>query len=579
MTITDVLIVGAGPTGLTLANVLAREGVPFRIVDRKAGPVEESRALVVHARSLELLDKLGLAGEAVREGQKLGAAELLEEGKPVGKISFFGDDQGERTPYPFALIYEQHRTERLLIRGLGRAGGRVEWSTELAGLSQTSSGVRATVRHPDGSEEEVEAGWVVGADGASSPVRHALGLGFEGDTYEQTLFLADVEMEWPLRPNQAHVNLTRAGFFGFFPMPGKDRFRIAGSVPPEIGEGERIAPADIQLVIDRYTGLRARITDVRWTSVYRTHRRMTERFRVGRAFLAGDAAHIHSPAGGQGMNTGIGDAYNLAWKLAAVVKGEARESLLDSYEAERMPFARAILGGSDRGFSFLQAAPGSVPYRLKVRFISAVFRLVTTLPPVRRRAFWLVSQLWTSYRGSPAVAESGSVEAGPRAGERAPYGPFESGPEVGKSIFEVLGGTGHHLLLFEGLGPDRNGFRAAWEEIEGLLDRYEVPTSLHRVPAGNRKLHERYGARGPSLFLVRPDGHIAYRGGAADVVGLKVYLDGLFVRRGGRGRATPAPAARERAYEGSGRRQTVGDAAKDCGGRPTQKGEPFPVRS
>ena len=536
---TDVLIVGAGPTGLTAANLLARSGASFRIIDKKSGPIEETRALVMHAKTLELLDRLGLADQAVEEGRRLGAAELLKDGKRAGKLSFFDDGQAERTPYPFALVYEQDRTERLLIRGLEEAGGGVEWGTELLSVAQSPGGVRATVRHASGSEETIEAGWVVGADGAGSPVRHSLGLSFEGGTYEETLFLADVEMESGLDPRQAHMDLTRKGFYAFFPMPGERRFRLVGSVPAELRGREEITAGDIQEVLDKHSGLETKITAAHWTSVYRVHRRMTERFRVGRIFLVGDAAHIHSPAGGQGMNTGIGDAYNLGWKLALVAEGHAREALLDSYEAERMPFARAILNGSDRGFS-LQVTTNPVAQGPKLFAVPLLFRLVSLIPPIRRRAFWLISQLWTSYGDSPAVAGSEPVRGEPKAGDRAPYGFFEAGPNAGTSLFDLLRGPDHHLLLFEGRKPGP-GLDALREELEALLDRYAATAVVHPVPAENEGLHERYGARTPILFLVRPDGHVAYRGEAADVVGLEAYLERLFVRRGTTERPPASP--------------------------------------
>jgi 2-polyprenyl-6-methoxyphenol hydroxylase-like FAD-dependent oxidoreductase len=515
-----------------MANVLNRQGVGFRIIDKKVGPVEESRALVVHAKTLELLNRLGLAGRAVEEGQRMGAVALFSEGKPAGKISFLDDGADDRTPYPFALVLEQDKTERILIDGLEAAGGRVEWDTELLSLTSTSGGVRGNVRRPDGSTESIEAGWVVCADGASSPVRHSLGLGFEGDTYEQTLFLADVEMEWGYGSRQVSIDLTRGGFYGFFPMPGERRFLLIGNVPEKLERKEEITAEDVQEILDRRSGLKTRITDVRWTSLYRTHRRMTERFRVGRVFLVGDAAHIHSPAGGQGMNTGIGDAYNLGWKLALVARGFAHESLLDSYEAERIPFARSILGGTDRGFS-LQVTTDTAAQRFKIFFTPLLFRIASKVPPLRRRVFWLISQLWTNYRESPAVAQSGPAGKDLQAGDRAPYGPFEAGPDAGESTFDKLRSPDHHLLLFEGTRteaalPDPGRTE---EDLRALISLYEAPVEVHTVAAGNRRLHERYRADSPILFLVRPDGHVAYRGPAEDLDGFGAYLDALFVDR------------------------------------------------
>lgn len=532
MTTTDVLVIGAGPTGLTAANVLAHSGVKFRIIDKAPGPVEETRAIGVQAKTLELLDKFGLGGRVADEGLKTGAFELFDEGRPVGRLPFLKDGGDDRTPYPFLLILEQSKTERLLTQNLEKSGNEVEWSTELLRLAQTPDGVRAAVRTPGGSEETIEAAWVVGADGASSPVRHSLDLGFEGDTYEQTLFLADMEMEWGLGSQGIYVDLARDGFYGFFPLVGEKRFRLIGSMPEELEDKEEITAGDIQRVLDERSGLRTKITDVHWTSVYRIHRRMTERFRAGRVFLAGDAAHIHSPAGGQGMNTGIGDAYNLGWKLALVVKGHANESLLDSYEAERMPFARAILNGSDRGFSLVQSISGTkLQRRVKLTAIFTFFRLMSLTATFRERAFWFISQLWTNYHESPAVARSSPAKKGPKAGDRAPYGFFEAGPQAGRSLFEVLRGTDHHLLVFEGSKSGSMEIEAVREEAAEILDRYRIPDEVHLITAENLQLHERYGAKEPSLFLIRPDGHIGYRGGASDIVGLRMYLDGLFVRQ------------------------------------------------
>lgn len=530
MATTDVLVVGAGPTGLTLANVLAHDGVDFRILDKKPGPVEESRALVMHAKTLELLDKLALAEQAVARGRRIGSVSLVSGGRSAGKLRFFEAGGDDRTPYPFALIFDQSQTERLLLDGLHASGGHVEWGTELLSLSHEEGSARATVRGSDGVEATITARWVVGADGAPSPVRRALGLSFAGETYQQTAFLADVDLKWEQAPNQGYVELSAGGFLLFLPMGDDVGYRIVGTLPSEMSPAERPTAEQVQEILDRSSTLGARIETVRWTSVYRTHHRMTERFQVGPVFLAGDAAHIHSPAGGQGMNTGIGDAYNLGWKLALVASGRVHKTLLDSYEAERMPFARAILSGSDRGFHLVDTT-NPFSQRVKLIGIPLLFHLASRAA-FRQRAFWLVSQLWTAYRGSPAVVESGPVGRLPRAGDRAPFGPYEVGPDAGGSIFDTLRSPDHHLLLFEGLRPARVPMGSTKDEIAGLLDAYAAPIRFNEVAAGNRTLHERYGADRASVYLVRPDGHLAYRGDAADLVELKLYLDRLFVRRG-----------------------------------------------
>jgi 2-polyprenyl-6-methoxyphenol hydroxylase-like FAD-dependent oxidoreductase len=523
---TDVLIVGAGPAGLTMANLLARYRLDFRIVDKGSGPTDQSRALVVHARTLELWDKLGLADEALRRGQKFEEVYPLINGRPLASgLPILPLKEGGKgvTPYPFALVFEQSKTERLLLDSLEGLGTSVEWDTELLGLTPSENGATGIVRGPSGSEEEICAGWVVGADGANSPVRHSLGLSFEGSTYKQSFFLADMEMRWDLGHDRFYLDLVREGMYSFFPMYGGDRFRLVATTPPEMEGKEKITHADIQKVLDEHSGLDVQITSVRWASVYKVHRRMTERFRVGRIFLAGDAAHIHSPSGGQGMNTGIGDAFNLAWKLALVAKGEAHPVLLDSYETERMPVARTILNGTDRAFELQSTAK---PFLKSARLW--VIRYAPTLQAklgLSELIFKFISQIWIRYRKSPAVAQSGYEFKGPKAGDRTPYGLLKNGT----SLYDLLGNTDHHLLLFEGLSRDPK-LAVKEEEIKNLHAQYGLPVGIHRIPSENRDLYERYGVKAPTLFLIRPDGHVAYRGRATDLRDFAKYLDGLFVR-------------------------------------------------
>ncbi|GCE21093.1 FAD-binding monooxygenase [Dictyobacter kobayashii] len=523
------LVIGAGPTGLTMANLLTRSGVKVRILDKKAGPTQETRAIVVHAKILELLDRLDLTDKAFAEGEQLRSAQFFTQGRRTGKLTFLNGNGARRTPYPFGLIYGQDQTEHLLLQSLAETGVLVEWNTELLMLDQNPDGAWARVRVADGSEETIEALWIVGADGAHSPVRHALSLGFEGQTYLQTLFVADLDMEWEAGPRQGGMDMVRQGFFLFIPMHGEGHFRLFGSLPPEMANRDTITLDDVRHLVDTQSGLRVNILKARWISIYRTHQRLAERFRVGRVFLVGDAAHIHSPAGGQGMNTGIGDAFNLAWKLALVVKGEAHDRLLDSYEAERIPFARSILRGSDWGFQILDATRSDLRW-FKLFVLPRLFRLISPLPIFQRRVFWLFSQLWTSYRNSPAVAEAESGKREPMAGDRAPYGFFEGGADAGKSIFTKLRDQDHHLFLFEGKrsAQSQTDFPGLEEQVQTLLNEYHVPIHLHALSAENHSLHNLYRADTCTLFLVRPDGHIAYRGKAENLASLRSYLDGLF---------------------------------------------------
>ncbi len=537
----DVLIVGAGPTGLTAANVLARRGVGFRIVDAKDGPTEESRALWVQPRTVEYWDKLGLSGEALAEGQTMTDIHLLIGGKPSGKIAFGGRGE-ERTPYPFGLVLEQSKSERLLLRGLERVGRRVEWNTELVTLGQHDGAATAVLRRPDGTRETVEAAWVIGADGARSVVRESLGLSLEGETYDDGFFLADVDMEWGKGHEDLYLDLTNDGFLAFFPMWGEGRFRVIGSLTQSLkakhDRREDVSLEDIRPIVEEESGVGARLTGSRWVTSYRIHRRMASSFREGRVFLAGDAAHIHSPAGGQGMNTGIADGYNLAWKLAAVVRGEARPALLDSYEAERLPAARRVLAVTDRLFA-LEVTDNALLKKFRTVVMPGLLNLTERSRAVGGLLFGIISQVRVNYRGSPIVGDGGGFgRKAPKPGDRAPYGLFEDG----KSLYDILRGTGHHLLRFEGLRGG-TGQGTSQKELSEVLDRYGMSVETHRVAAENRKLHELYGAGAPSAFLIRPDGYVAYRGSPGDAAGLGHYLDALFVRRAA---DPPATAASER---------------------------------
>jgi 2-polyprenyl-6-methoxyphenol hydroxylase-like FAD-dependent oxidoreductase len=336
---TDVLIVGAGPTGLVLALWLVRMGVRVRIVDKTAEPGTTSRALAVQARTLEFYQQMGLAEAVVAAGQKAIAANIWVTGKRVAH-PVFGEMGTGLSPFPFALVYPQDEHECFLIERLREAGVRVERQTELVRFEETAKGVVGHLRRADSAEERCTGCYIAGCDGARSTMREALGIGFPGGTYEHMFFVADVEASGETMNGELHVALDRTDFLVVFPLKGERRARLIGTVREETGRQEREAQAekltweDVSKRVMGWIGID--VEKVNWFSTYRVHHRVADHFRKGRAFLLGDAAHIHSPVGGQGMNTGIGDAVNLAWKLAAVIHGRANASVLDSYEQERM---------------------------------------------------------------------------------------------------------------------------------------------------------------------------------------------------------------------------------------------------
>ncbi len=339
----SVLVVGAGPTSLVLALVLARMGVAVRIIDRKPGPSRESRALGVQARTLELYRALGLSDRVVGAGLPMETGEVRVEGRPRATLPLWRMGE-EVSAFPYLVIYPLDVHEPMLIAALAEAGVAVDWRTSLVGFAPGAEGVTATLER-DGQPEVIRADWLVGADSGRSTVREGLGIGFEGGTAEGLFYVADVRAE--------HLGHTVVLGFGtsrfavLLPLPG-GRAQLIGMVPPGSDADGRIDFQDVASDARRLTGLEAQ--DVAWFSTYHVRHCVAARFRQGRCFLAGDAGHVHSPLGGQGMNTGIGDALNLAWKLGAVVRGEASAAILDSYEAERLPFARRLVATTDAAF-------------------------------------------------------------------------------------------------------------------------------------------------------------------------------------------------------------------------------------
>ncbi len=412
MTQSDVLIVGAGPTGLVLALWLTKLGVKVRIIDKTAEPGTTSRALAVQARTLELYRQLDLAETVVARGHKVPAVNLWVRGEAKARLPFETIGSG-MTPYPFLKIFPQDQHERLLIERLQALGVTVERQTELIGFTEKENGVMARLRGPDGQELDCAATYIAGCDGARSIVRETIGTGFPGGTYRQIFYVADVEAAGPALNGELHIDLDEADFLGVFPLAGQGRARLIGTVRDE--HADRADALTFKDISDRAINhLKVQLKNVNWFSTYHVHHRVTQHFRKGRAFLIGDAAHIHSPAGGQGMNTGIGDAINLAWKLAAVVGGRAGDKLLDSYEAERIGFARRLVATTDRVFSFA-TAEGRIAEIVRTRVVPVVIPIATAFEPVREFMFRTVSQITLNYRQGPlSRGAAGRVHGGDR---------------------------------------------------------------------------------------------------------------------------------------------------------------------
>jgi 2-polyprenyl-6-methoxyphenol hydroxylase-like FAD-dependent oxidoreductase len=495
-----VLIAGAGPTGLVLAHWLTRLGVSVRLIDSAPQGGTTSRALAVQARTLELYRQVGLADEVVEHGLRVGAINLWVRGKREAHAAFGALGEGV-SPFPFALVYPQDEHERLLGRRLSELGVHVERRTEFVGFEETAGRLLVRLRRPDGGTETCETAYLAGCDGARSAVRGALGIGFEGGTYEHLFYVADVQATGPVMNGELHVALDSSEFLAVFPLKGGGA-RLVGTVRDDAGVArDRLSWSDVSKRVIEQLGID--VTWVNWFSTYRVHHRVADHFRKGRAFLLGDAAHIHSPVGGQGMNTGIGDAVNLAWKLAAVLLGRAGASLLDSYEPERIAFARRLVETTDRAFTAV-TSDGSIARRVRLNVVPLMMPALFKFAAARRLLFRTVSQTAVNYRGS-ALSEG---QAGPvRGGDRLPW--------------VSLGDSRDNFSPLCALDWQVHVYGTAAPGIETLCGERRLP--LHRFdwnpdmrPAGIVR---------DALYLVRPDGYVALAGSPGSGAALAAYLD------------------------------------------------------
>lgn len=494
-----------------LANQLARRGLKPRIIDRHSGPAQQTRAMAVQARTMEIYARMDVIEEALASGAVAGGANMWANGRWTARIPI-GDIGRDLSPYPFVLMLGQDENERILGAELARHDVAIHWNTELVGLEQSADHVEVTLKHQDGSSRRINAKWVMGCDGAHSAVREMSGIGFPGAPYEQTFFVADTEATGSMKAGELNIYLWRDGFHLFFPIKGKNRWRVIGILPQRLRERANLAFDELIPSIQGEACADLAFRRCSWFSTYRIHHRAAERFRDRRCFLLGDAAHIHSPAGGQGMNTGLQDAYNLAWKLALVVQGRAAPKLLDSYEQERIPVARRLLETTDRAFQ-LVVSKGPFAALLRAKIIAKVVAAGMRVAMVRRSAFRTVSQIGISYSQSMLSHALGDhPQKGPKAGDRFPWLRVRIGEEGGpKDLYREIDDTRFTLLLF--------GQSAASPPAGDLVRTLAIPDN-----AANAAELGRASISGPSFYLLRPDGHVGLCGGSFDTAAVARYL-------------------------------------------------------
>jgi 2-polyprenyl-6-methoxyphenol hydroxylase-like FAD-dependent oxidoreductase len=485
-----------------LANQLARHGVRPLIIDRHSGPAQQSRAMAVQARTLEIYSKMGVADGAISRGAIGTAANMWANNQLSARIPI-GDIGKGKSPYPFVLMLGQDENERILGDNLQRLGVDVHWSTELIGLVQQPGQVEATLKLPDGHIKKINTLWVGGCDGSRSTVREANKITFPGAAYEHVFFVADTEATGSMIPGELNVYLLPDGFHLFFPMKGRNRWRVIGILPEDLRNKQGLTFKEVVPALQKEAGANLSFHQCAWFSTYRIYHRAASRFRNRRCFLLGDAAHVHSPMGAQGMNTGLQDAYNLAWKLAFVSRGLAADRLLESYEQERLPVAQRLLETTDRAFQ-LVVSDNWIANLFRTRIMAKIAARAMTISSARDLAFRTISQIGIKYpRSQLSQTLPGLSKAAPKAGDRFPWLHLKfrgkSGPD---DLFKELDDTCFNLLVF-----GQPSFATESLDCGDLLKLHVFADDAANDAELNRALIDRR-----STYLLRPDGHIGLCG-------------------------------------------------------------------
>lgn len=534
----EVLIVGAGPSGLTLAGQLARFNVRFRIIDKANDRARESRALAVQARSLEVLQCLGLGEMLASRGRTTTRLMLhVDRGEPVSID--LGSIGRSDTRFPYILFVSQSDTEAVLSEHLVLKGVAIERSVELVSFEHDQDSCRCLLRHANGREEQIRVSYLVGCDGAHSTVRKGAGIPFEGGAYPQEFALGDVEADGLMPLDAIHAFGAGRGFAMFFPLGKPTTWRVmameAGGAPDRVVSDHdevtthELSLADLQGIVTDPTYGSVTLRDAAWLTRFRLHHRQAAQYRKGRIFLAGDAAHIHSPVGAQGMNTGIQDAWNLGWKIALVAHGRADDRLIDTYNDERWPVGRTLLRATDRLFSaFARSLSGNQAIMwLRRILVRGVLAPALRHPSLRALGFHFVSQLGIHYRTSPLVTEGDPpLRRGPRAGDRLPDAPVRRAGVV-TYLQQELCGAHHHLLL---CGPfnvwDKRQLSDLTRASTGLIEIKHLTRddAAEALVDADGQAFARLGIENTGQYLVRPDGHVAFRCAGTDLRGATEYL-------------------------------------------------------
>jgi len=503
-----VLIVGAGPTGLTMACELARRGIPFRIIDKKPERTLTSNAVGMQPRTIELLDQMGIVNQFLKEGNFCNAAHMHVKGKTLGRISFNQLDSF----YKFVLMIPQSETERLLLDRLAEFNKEVERTLELIDLKQENNTVISTIKDSEGNTETLTSDWLIGCDGANSMIRQKSGIVFPGEDLPEQFVVADAQMDSFQSNTELHVYFNKGTLFAVFAL-GSNKYRIAANIHQSHPRKIFVEKEVKEIVNERSYGDYS-VSAVSWISPFWIHSKIVNTMRSGAIFLAGDAAHIHSPAGGQGMNTGIQDAYNLAWKLSLVINGHANPTLLDSYHGERYPVVSKIVQRTER---FTKAALFENPFLINLR--NCVFKILFSQPKLLKKISMIVTQLAIQYKNSPVIDYQQSISRkSPRGGKRAP----DVMITATSRLFDYLRDTRHHILLFPGqkaaedqlikMQQLQRWLNQTYPELVKtyIITKQKIADVDDTIIDLDNKIYNKYHIKGEAIYIIRPDNYIAY---------------------------------------------------------------------
>ena len=522
---TKVLISGAGPSGLMMAAQLLRYGIQPIIIDNKQGPTTQSKALAVQARSLEIYRQMGIIDKVLADGKPSMGVNINIDGKQKASLSLNNIGVGQ-TPFPYVFVYQQSKNERLLLDYLTLNCCPVYWNTSLVSLQQVPDGALARISNGDG-EYTLQCDWVIGADGAHSTVRKQLGIHFKGDAYPHYFFLADAKIDADfLTGDQIQIYLGKnGGFSGFFAMPEDKTYRVIGNLPPGYEQQEDVQIDDALPFLTEITKSKFEIEHTNWFTTYKLSHRMAERFREQRCFLIGDAAHIHSPAGGQGMNTGLQDAYNLSWKLAGVINGHIKPNILNSYAEERMPVAKTLINTTDRAFNI---ALSSKWYALlfKKYILFKIINAAWNSEKIKPKLFKAVSQIGITYRDRSINLQL-SKATKVQAGDRLPYlKVYDEKKEIETDLHEWCNKPGFTLIVLGKFDEMYLFTLAKWitNKYPGMLNFFYLPPSGKNVDVFDAFEADPHRQR---AIIVRPDMYIGYMNDVVDIPMMDNYLQNV----------------------------------------------------